>query len=222
MKLLILGCILSLFSMNLIGQSLDLIVTSDNDSIACRIDSVTSKAIYFQAKIKENIIRTYLNLKSVASYKMDFIENENAKPIPGTIYFRSQFLEEFNPRKNTIYATGGILGLNASYERLIAKTSRGVFNSFWFRIGGGIFAVPTEMGGPLAVTSVHTLSGKRKHHLEMNLGAFTFYDITNESWKLLPAAGMGYRYQNPEGGLLFRGGLSLPEYAYISVGYSFR
>ena len=38
---------------------------------------------------------------------------------------------------------------------------------------------------------------------------------------ILPAFGIGYRFQKPTGGIIFRTGISLPEAIYLSLGYSF-
>ena len=74
------------------------------------------------------------------------------------------------------------------------------------RLGiGGLhefFVDPSGPGGKLGITM---FTGKEAHHIEMELGIFVGWNTQNDgsafTW---PVAGLGYRYQPPTSGLLFK------------------
>jgi hypothetical protein len=61
---------LTIFTMSLYAQ--DLIVTSENDSINCKITKVKSDYIYFVCKYKEETRNTLLPVNKVAYYQLDY------------------------------------------------------------------------------------------------------------------------------------------------------
>lgn len=138
-----------------------------------------------------------------------------------------------NFKKNDIYATLG-LATNLSYERWVGETKNEKFTFYW-RNGLGIWS-NWAVGGPQFVTSITALTGQKNSHLEFNGGLTLLYDkqsydigVSNANSKpprseylqILPAITIGYRYQKPTGGFLFRAGIGFPEYIYIGLGSSF-
>ena len=60
------------------------------------------------------------------------------------------------------------------------------------------------------------LTGKKNNHFELNAGGFLgFEDTYNEAF-IFPIFNVGYRYQKPEGGFIFRANAGI-----ISLGLSF-
>ncbi|GAB5558109.1 MAG: hypothetical protein SchgKO_23220 [Schleiferiaceae bacterium] len=89
-------------------------------------------------------------------------------------------------------------------------------------------------GGPLATIMVYGyyykagltgVFGSGSKHFEFGLGVGTYYqylEFTPDSHLItVPTLTLGYRYQKPEGGILYRAGFNFPEGAYLSVGTSF-
>jgi hypothetical protein len=136
--------------------------------------------------------------------------------------------------KNNVFATLGFIPLygvlNGNYERRVWKNKSKLIQTGYIRGSGGAWASWLS-GGPQYGVGMTSLSGSKNSHLEMHLGVSMLVDSYYEeedgelapppSRYLLPAAGVGYRYQKPGGHFLFRAGLAIPESLYISLGVSF-
>ena len=74
-----------LFFVSSFGFSQDLIVTTSNDSINCKITKVKRNQLYFVFKKNNEAQSTLIPLENVASYKYDFYEEPNISKdeIPG-------------------------------------------------------------------------------------------------------------------------------------------
>ena len=103
-----------------------------------------------------------------------------------------------------------------NYERQIFS---GKTVSWYGRLGGGYggwlepFSAEYGWGGLGAITM---LTGKKNNHFELNAGGFLgFEDTYNEAF-IFPIFNVGYRYQKPEGGFIFRANAGI-----ISLGLSF-
>ncbi len=129
--------------------------------------------------------------------------------------------------ENNVYAeahlglfTKGVL----NYERLF---SSGEKVSWYGRLGGGwgfngiggLFEARYGVGGLGAITM---LTGNKNEHFELNLGAFVGYEneFYNGGYFLFPILNIGYRYQKPIGGFIFRINAGFPSLG-ISLGYAF-
>ncbi len=133
--------------------------------------------------------------------------------------------------KNNVYAeahVGIISQLVMNYERHIYSWEK---ISWYGRIGGGyavnflvdIFDPDDGWGGLGAITM---LTGKYNNHFEINAGAFIGHHgdgiiINSGGYKvssafISPIFNVGYRYQKPEGGFIFRANAGI-----ISLGLSF-
>lgn len=61
--------------------------------------------------------------------------------------------------------------------------------------------------GPGVLTGFTMLTGNKYSHFEASIGIFTLYNITsyvNPGLYVHPVVNVGYRYQKPEGGFLFK------------------
>ena len=83
------------------------------------------------------------------------------------------------------------------------------------------------------------LLGRKKSHLELGLGMASLFDKegynsavqnavyysakpSREDYRsFLPAATIGYRFQKPDEGFVFRTGIASPDGIYLSVGCAF-
>jgi hypothetical protein len=211
----------SICMVQLTAQKLDLIVTVENDSIACTIDSISKEYLYFTGRWDMKKMSTRIPVSSVSDYRYGFIDREKTKSIPRTMYFRSS---QVTYRKNTLYGTAGLFimagALGLSYERLLVAHPDRFVTSTWLKAQGGLFSF-WEGKGPFWTVSVQALSGKQNHHLELGAGFGAIHYDQWQSLQLVPVMAAGYRYQKPNGGFLFRAGLSVPELLFISLGFSF-
>lgn len=102
-----------------------------------------------------------------------------------------------------------------NYERMLREGKDEKIQSMWLSVGAGGFA---DWGEAAMVynAKISFLTGHQKKHLEygFGLGFTNGYDI-----KIFPSVLLGYRYQKPIGGLVFRTGVGLPEMIYVSLGY---
>lgn len=88
------------------------------------------------------------------------------------------------------------------------------------RMGGGIWGA-WEAGGVLGIAGATFLQGTGNHHLETFVGATLLKDTyyTYDA-QLFPAGFIGYRYQTPAKGGLFRAGIGWPKTVSLSLGLS--
>ncbi len=145
--------------------------------------------------------------------------------------------------KNVIHGNIGFIpvwfAISGAYERRILKTDNSLLNTLWAKVGGGYWA-QFDSGGPYALAGLTALSGRAKNHLEVSLGFVSLYDYSDykrdlESYRIVGnvepqradfiensiAGGIGYRFQNPDNGFIFRVGVSFPEAIYLGLGFSF-
>lgn len=238
--------LISLFSAGsakILAQALDLIVKTNGDSLVCRIDSVDTQRIYFEAKFNGKWARTYVERRMVASYEKAVIDKKETAFYPGTSMIKPLPEDGRPEHRNAVYGTIGFLGLWAvgeiNYEHLLKARDGRFFNSLWLRTGIGGFA-GWEISGPIGVAGVSLLTGKRNNHIEINGGFTALFDKTgydigvsnarggyddmpsrSDYIDWAPSGGIGYRFQKPGGATLFRAGLSFPESAYLSFGWQF-
>lgn len=108
----------------------------------------------------------------------------------------------------------------ANYERMILNYSEKRNYSLWFRGGAGFWEWWEETGVN-GMASLCMVTGRKKSHFEGSLGVVYSSWFASGSKTFLPAGTLGYRYQKPEGHLMFRTGVGWPEAAYVGVGYCF-
>ena len=148
--------------------------------------------------------------------------------------------------KNVMYASAGNLvhyfTSNVNYERLLTTSDEKIHGSYYLHVGYGGFAT-WGVSGRTTDLSVKWLWGQRRSHFELGLGLVNFFDkegynigVSNANYPspgtspepsrfaymfIVPAGTIGYRYQKPEGGLVFRTGIASPDGIYLSAGYAF-
>ena len=107
-----------------------------------------------------------------------------------------------------------------NYERQIFS---GKTVSWYGRLGGGYGAI-VEWGGDIGwggLGAITMLTGKKNNHFELNAGGFLGLDCPCGIGKdgeafIFPIFNVGYRFQKPEGGFIFRANAGI-----ISLGLSF-
>ena len=124
--------------------------------------------------------------------------------------------------------------VSIAYERSLWVRNDKFINSISLVAGGGFFTLPH-----FAISGLHfdvlgqVVLGKGSSHIELGLGVLVVnavyngspfneifkYGITN--WYPAPAANLGYRFQDPEGGIVLRSGFGFPEGFYMGVGWGF-
>ena len=165
--------------------------------------------------------------------------------VPVIAQFQADNLKEDTVVKNynhVIYGNGagiyipfGIIAYSWSinYEYFFEPKK----TNYSLRVGLGIGTGTSEYGiyeengdGPSNFINprVVLLTGKRNSHFELSGGAyikFLHYQISNtesvSETSTKPSLTIGYRYQKPKGGFMFRTGFSIPETIYVGLGYSF-
>ena len=207
---------LTINSYILSGQNFDLIITTDSDSILCKIESITTDDIFFTARKNSNKFSSSIPLSKVSEYSYNTASKKGMRQIPGTIYYKSTPPVDMN--KNTFYATlapGGYSFILGSYERMIISNPESFITSSWLGIGGGIVAEWFGDDG-LAFKAFYTgLTGPNNNHLEFNLGITYMSEV---STTVTPLATVAYRYQKANGHFLFRIGGGWPENVFLSLG----
>ena len=143
--------------------------------------------------------------------------------------------------KNIIYANVGTLAFIAAasvnYERqLFSKDNK---DYYYMRVCAGKFA--TWGGdGPFGTLSLQGVFGSKKSHFEFGIGVGALYNdyeyeegVSSANYQnipeptkwdyttLTPAGSVGYRYQRPNGGFVFRTGVGYPDGVYLSFGAAF-
>jgi hypothetical protein len=197
------------------SQNYDLIVKSNGDSIACRIDSITDSNIYFEMINRKHWIHTNMNRNEVIEYKHNAIDMKSFVFKPGSSTIQSPKKEPAasmrDVQKNSVYV--GILTIY--YSRMIPGDRVG------FTVSGGLSFVALGFSDEIGLMAETTLLlGGTKHFFEP--GIMLYYDFELFG----PTIRTGYRYQGPDG-FLFRAGLLfhyLDDFGVlpvISVGYSF-
>ena len=154
--------------------------------------------------------------------------------IPILLFGQYDITKNIDLTKNSFYIEtqlGFFPQLVLNYERQISSNKK---VNWYGRIGGGyganltdFFNGPEGFGGLCAITMT---TGKKNKHFEFNAGAFLGYeptlqsaivrrDITYEPF-LLPILNIGYRYQKPGSGFVFRANVGFPSIG-VSFGYAF-
>jgi hypothetical protein len=123
-----------------------------------------------------------------------------------------------NIKRNYIIGNASFEGVTLNYERNIIQWSKSYTN---MRIGFGLFN-DLQGGGKQGIATLVHLFGKKKSHLELNLGIKYFVNSKNN---LYPSSKhfyrdmfVGYRYEKPDGNFIFRIGYIYPHIYAIAIG----
>ena len=123
------------------------------------------------------------------------------------------------PVKNNVYFDTGIFpGAHVfmNYERKVHESGN---ISLYGRVGFGYAGLSMGDGGGGVLGAATMLTGKGNSHMEFNLGIFSGKD--NNDPFILPLLDVGYRYQKPEGGLIFKVKAGILGIFSIGLGYAF-
>jgi hypothetical protein len=220
MKKVLLLLILTAEVTSVYPQGYDLIVKTNDDSIACKIDSISDVSIYFKMKSYNHWVHTLLDRNEVTEYKYNAIELKDYVYKPGTSYILSvtnSVYSIYDTRKNSIYVGYYILALSVNYDRIIP-----VANGIGILAGAGFISSFFESSGtPNPFVKPGIILGDGKHFFEGGL----FISLMNKHEDfdfIMPE--LGYRYQGPRG-FLFRADIATSADVSlilgVSLGYSF-
>ena len=147
--------------------------------------------------------------------------------VPFVIFALNGFSQETSSEafsNNVISGTGGTAAIyfmaTINYEHKITETSFVLSKSIYFKAAAGPWGT-WGAGGYLAQIGLTFLSGSNNGHFEISAGGAAMYDDYVERTSLVPAGSLGYRFQSPGTGLMFRAGLGFPETLYLGIGFSF-
>lgn len=119
-----------------------------------------------------------------------------------------------------VYA--GIFEVNVNYEGAV-RYGYNSYDKVRVGVGYGEFLTAGE-GWYLNAAFVHLL-GRNESHLEFNVGGKIMLTNSIEdpsfSEALVPDIYIGYRYEKPTSGIVFRIGVNYPTLVNIGVGYNF-
>lgn len=122
--------------------------------------------------------------------------------------------------KTVVYAdAGGHFGAQVS-ANVEFKMADGQKVTWYGRGGAGFAGVIMTTGGPGVLGGVTMLTGKQNNHFELNAGAFVGQDLELDQMFAFPLVDLGYRYQKPEGGFVFKAKLGILGIG-IGLGYAF-
>jgi len=115
-------------------------------------------------------------------------------------------------------------GIGLKYERLSPSKKHNMYTAF--SIGANYHEVNFFSIDRHFMPSVRLglITGKKiKHHFEVMGGGGLLYTrpIGKSAGMIWPAFNLGYRYQVPEQGFVFRTGVGFPEFLYVGFGISF-
>ena len=173
------------------AQQYDLVVTSNMDSIACKINTVTEDTVYFEMKanyewVKQSTPKQQIIEFSYKTIDSDLFRFRKGSTIimrgPSGIRNKKEIITNFDNPRNSLVAS--FLGFG--YARTIPFR-----NKLSLNVGLGLSYFYER---PLAEASL--LFGGPKYHFETGVNIFS----TKSEGVVLPFA--GFRYQNPNGFLL--------------------
>jgi hypothetical protein len=126
--------------------------------------------------------------------------------------------------KNSVYLDTG-LGfrgqVSINYERQIYSSKK---LTWYGRLGAGAAYKWTSDNdvslGPGGLAAITVLTGEKNHHFELNAGTFIVSDSDASNSGVYPLLDAGYRYQKPDGGIVFKAKIGILGIG-IGLGYAF-
>jgi hypothetical protein len=139
-------------------------------------------------------------------------------------------------KKNAIYLSAErflLVGANLSYERNLFNPDITFIRFINARVSYGWW-LSIAAGGSNYAFTLHSISGLNNHHIEGVLGLSIYVDCKGYNRELcknddvsikkyilpLPQVGLGYRYQKPDGHIIFRTCVGIP-FVQCSFGVAF-
>ena len=140
--------------------------------------------------------------------------------LSGLFSANAQSLEKNEMSKNSIYFDTGIVpGVHAfvNYERSLYQGKK---VSWYGRAGFGYGGLLLSDGGLGVSGAITMLTGKKNSHFELNTGLFSGNNIEGSNSVTLPVLDVGYRYQKPTGGFIFKAKIGVLGIGF-GLGYAF-
>lgn len=119
--------------------------------------------------------------------------------------------------RNSINSYIGLIELNFNYERNLLQRNHSYTN---IRAGCGYWTNLQLEGACVEVVGVHVL-GRKNSHPEFNLGVKYIIDKADKEDAVVPLLYAGYRFEEPEGRIVFRFGLTFPSIFNLGLGWKF-
>ncbi|MFZ9029409.1 MAG: hypothetical protein ACO2Z9_10370 [Crocinitomicaceae bacterium] len=123
-------------------------------------------------------------------------------------------------RVNLYTQFGAVPGLEATVN-VEMRLYSGNKVTWYGRAGGGFGGVLIATGGPGGLAAITMLTGKNNNHFELNGGIFIGHDEYYNDTFYLPILDLGYRYQKPAGGFLFKAKIGILGLGF-GLGYAFK
>ncbi len=130
----------------------------------------------------------------------------------------AQSNEDIVLSKHNVYLDTGLgplfqASMNYEFQIHNAKTV-----TWYARLGAGGAGTVLGDGGPGGLAAITMLTGKKNSHFELNGG--TFIGSGSDGTFVYPLLDIGYRYQQPDGGFIFKAKLGILGIG-IGLGYAF-
>lgn len=132
----------------------------------------------------------------------------------------AQLSEKPKFSQSSIYADVSVGIIMHAAVNLEVLLSSGKKTAWYGRMGGGIAGIAITAGGPGGLVAITMLNGTGSKHFEMNAGVYIVEDNRNGN-VVIPLINFGYRYQEPDGGLIFRSFISPLLSVGVGIGYAF-
>jgi hypothetical protein len=137
-----------------------------------------------------------------------------------SLWFNSKLLAQTELSKVNLYASlGAVPGAEAlaNVEFRLHSSE----NLTWYgRTGFGLGGIIMGSGGPGILGAITMLTGKGNNHFEVGGGAFFGIDDYYKDPFVLAHLDLGYRYQKPSGGLIFKAKAGILGLG-VGLGYAF-
>ena len=143
--------------------------------------------------------------------------------IPVLLFGQNEPNTKIDLPKNNIYAEahlGIFYQIVMNYEMEIYSGEKA---SWYGRLGGGHGGLTYALDGDFGwggLGAITMLKGKKNNHFELNAGFFLGRVKYLNSLFISPIFNVGYRYQKPDGGFIFRANAGIVSLG-LSFGYAF-
>lgn len=124
------------------AQKLDLIVTTSNDSIACRIDSISTDIFYFTVK-RNNVYIGQIRKDDVVSFKEKAILRSKIRYTENGMYFRTKTSRKSRTRAMKKAEKAELL--ERGYESMKTLVQSGSFKFFAERMSGKRYSTMVDI-----------------------------------------------------------------------------
>jgi hypothetical protein len=138
-----------------------------------------------------------------------------------TTYLKAQITEDVKLSKVNLYADAGLHIAAQASINLEGQIYSGKKTTWYGRAGVGTAGVIFGSSGPGGLAAITMLTGKGNNHFEMNGGAFIGKGTYYRDVFVFPLLDLGYRYQKPAGGFIFRAKAGFLGIG-IGLGYAFK